>query len=80
VPEKKRRLSGKSPGAGCNDQCSSLGARGICCIHASATLKGAGQAGVQAEIDNIAMYERFLAQPVLKEKMRFRATVVSFSL
>ncbi len=34
-------------------------------IHAPATLKEAAQAGVQAEIDNIAMYERFLAQPAL---------------
>jgi len=36
-------------------------------IHAPATLKEAAQAGVQAEIDNIAMYERFLAQPVLRD-------------
>lgn len=36
-------------------------------IHAPATLKEAAKAGVQAEIDNIAMYERFLAQPVLRD-------------
>ncbi len=36
-------------------------------IHVPATLKDAAQAGVQAEIDNIAMYERFLAQPILKD-------------
>jgi len=36
-------------------------------IHAPATLKESAQAGVQAEIDNIAMYERFLAQPLLRD-------------
>lgn len=36
-------------------------------IHVPATLKEAAQTGVQAEIDNIAMYERSLAQPILKD-------------
>lgn len=36
-------------------------------IHVPATLKEAAQTGVQAEIDNIAMYQRFLAQPILKD-------------
>jgi hypothetical protein len=31
------------------------------------TLQNAFAAGVQAEIDNIAMYDRFLASPLLKE-------------
>ncbi|MDH7484187.1 MAG: hypothetical protein QHH01_06135 [Spirochaetales bacterium] len=47
-------------------------------IHAPATLKEAAQAGVQAEIDNIAMYERFLAQPVLKDP-RYAAVVELFT-
>lgn len=36
-------------------------------IHAPSTLKEAAQAGVQAEIDNIAMYNRFLAQSILND-------------
>jgi hypothetical protein len=36
-------------------------------IHVPSTLKEAAQAGVQAEINNIAMYNRFLAQPVLRD-------------
>lgn len=47
-------------------------------IHAPATLKESAQAGVQAEIDNIAMYERFLAQPVLKDP-RYSAIVDLFT-
>ncbi len=47
-------------------------------IHAPATLKEAAQAGVQAEIDNIAMYERFLAQPVLSDP-RYAAVVDLFT-
>jgi len=46
-------------------------------IHVPASLKDAAQAGVQAEIDNIAMYERFLAQPVLKDP-RYAAVVDLF--
>lgn len=37
-------------------------------IHTPSTLKEAAQAGVQAEIDNIAMYTRFLAQPILNDQ------------
>ncbi len=47
-------------------------------IHAPATLKEAAQAGVQAEIDNIAMYERFLEQPGLRDP-RYAAVVDLFS-
>lgn len=36
-------------------------------VAAPATLLAANQAGVQAEIDNIAMYDRFLADPALKD-------------
>lgn len=48
-------------------------------IHAPGTLKEAAQAGVQAEIDNIAMYERFLVQPVLKDP-RYASVVDLFTL
>jgi len=47
-------------------------------IHAPATLKEAAKAGVQAEIDNIAMYERFLEQPGLRDP-RYAAVVDLFS-
>jgi len=47
-------------------------------IQAPATLKDAAKAGVQAEIDNIAMYERFLAQPVLRDS-RYAVVVDLFS-
>ncbi|MCX8013618.1 MAG: hypothetical protein N3A02_04955 [Rectinema sp.] len=47
-------------------------------MHVPATLKEAAQAGVQAEIDNIAMYERFLAQPILKDP-RFAGIVDLFT-
>lgn len=36
-------------------------------IHVPATLKETYEAGVQAEIDNIAMYERFLASPLIQD-------------
>jgi hypothetical protein len=36
-------------------------------VHVPSTLKEAAQTGVQAEIDNISMYDRFLAQPVLRD-------------
>jgi hypothetical protein len=36
-------------------------------IHVPATLKEAYEAGVQAEIDNIAMYDRFLATPLVQD-------------
>ncbi len=36
-------------------------------VAAPATLLAANQAGVQAEIDNIAMYDRFLADPAVKD-------------
>lgn len=46
-------------------------------IHVPASLKEAAQAGVQAEIDNIAMYDLFLAQPVVKDP-RYAALVDLF--
>uniref|UniRef100_A0A7C3IH13 DUF2202 domain-containing protein n=1 Tax=Gracilinema caldarium TaxID=215591 RepID=A0A7C3IH13_9SPIR len=36
-------------------------------IHVPATLKEAYEAGVQAEINNIAMYDRFLASPLVQD-------------
>jgi len=39
-------------------------------VAAPATLLAANQAGVQAEIDNIAMYDRFLADPAIKDEKR----------
>jgi len=46
-------------------------------IHIPATLKEAAETGVQAEIDNIAMYERFLTQPILKDP-RYKAVADIF--
>lgn len=37
-------------------------------VAAPATLLAANQAGVQAEIDNIAMYDRFLADPAIRDE------------
>ncbi|HNZ93435.1 MAG TPA: hypothetical protein PK105_06025 [Rectinema sp.] len=36
-------------------------------IYVPTTLKEAAETGIRAEIDNIAMYERFLAQPILAD-------------
>lgn len=46
-------------------------------IHIPATLKEAAETGVQAEIDNIAMYERFLTQSILKDP-RYKAVADIF--
>ena len=47
-------------------------------IQAPSTLRDAAQAGVQAEIDNIAMYERFLSQAVLRD-LRYGAVADLFA-